>query len=357
MNSLRQKLLIAIASILLLLCGLEGFARIFLGVQPKAERFQLSHELGWEWTPGYDTVETYHGVDYRMTISDQGLRNEEIAVPKPPNTYRIIAVGDSVTEGPGVELSGTFVKLLERSLRTANLARKIEVVNAGIGDYGTQQELIWLRERGLAYEPDLIILDIYLNDSRSFTPPPASVAILHNSFIRRSAFYSFYYNAVRQQRVVQTEASPDFRFRFGQAWESRAWITDSDVLTHVIQEADQDWGLAWNDQSLATIEDNLAQIIQIANNRGIGLLLVIFPVDVQIYTQVDSALGLDRPQQGLVAFAQRQNVPVLDLLPVLRAHRDQDLFYDLAHLKPKTHQLVADAILQALYEHQLVPQP
>jgi len=53
-------------------------------------------------------------------VSSQGLRNEEIPVPKPASVYRAIALGDSITEGGGVELDGTFVKLLERSLQIEN---------------------------------------------------------------------------------------------------------------------------------------------------------------------------------------------------------------------------------------------
>lgn len=357
MSPLRQKLLIATTSVLLLLCGLEGFARVALGVRPTTERFQLSHQLGWEWTPGYDAVETYHGVDYRMTISSQGLRNEEIVLPKPPNTYRIVVLGDSITEGPGVDLSRTFVKLLEQSLQAESPDRIVEVINAGTGDYGTQQELIWLQKRGLAYEPDLVVLDIYLNDSRGFSSPPALIAKLNNFLIPRSAFYILYRNVIRGQMAAQAEASPNFRFRFGETWKSRAWITDSVALTQLIQEADQDWGMAWDCQELERIESGLAQIIQLADQHDFGLLLTIFPVDAQVYAQVDTPLDLDRPQQELVAFAHRHDVPVLDLLPILRDLGTDDLFYDQAHLKPETHHIVADALLQALHEHQLSPSP
>ena len=170
------KLVTALVSILLLLGVAEVCARVGLGVQPKIERFQLDPDLGWEWTPGYDTVETYHGVSYRMRISSQSLRNEEIVVPKPADTYRIIVLGDSITEGPGVEMEGTFSKLLERSLRDVHAGRSMEVINAGTGDYGTEQERIWLETRGLLYQPDLVVLDVYLNDWRDFSRPPALVA-------------------------------------------------------------------------------------------------------------------------------------------------------------------------------------
>jgi hypothetical protein len=53
-RSLRSKLLTALMTVLLLLGGVEATARLALQVQPNLERFQLNHDLGWEWTPGYD---------------------------------------------------------------------------------------------------------------------------------------------------------------------------------------------------------------------------------------------------------------------------------------------------------------
>ncbi len=356
-RDLLYKLLLALGSILLLVVFMEGFARLVLKVQPARERFQLDPQLGWVWTPGYDAFETYHGVTYRMHISRQGLRNEPVAVPKPQDTYRIIALGDSITEGPGVELEGTFAKLLQNDLQSATSDENFEVIDAGTGDYGTEQELIWLRRRGLAYQPDLVIVEVYLNDSRSFSRPAAVIARLHNFFFRHSAFYTYYFNTVRGQRVAHEEAQADFRFRFGQEWEDKAWQTDSQALTRLIEEAGQDWGLAWDSHEIGTIETYLDEMIQLSNQQGFKLLLVLFPVDVQVYARVDTPLGLDRPQQELLAFAQQRSVPALDLLPILRTHQSEDLFYDQAHLKPETHQLVAQAILDALYSYGLIPQP
>jgi len=59
-------------------------------------------------------------------------------------------------------------------------------------------------------------------------------------------------------------------------------MTDSDALTHLIQEADQDWGLAWKDEELARIEDGITQMLQLANEHDFELLVVIFPIDVSL---------------------------------------------------------------------------
>src|SRR5262245_29159034 len=54
--------------------------------------------------------------DYTAYTNALGLRDYEFAEEKPPGTYRIVVVGDSVTFGPGVGLDETFAKRLERKL-------------------------------------------------------------------------------------------------------------------------------------------------------------------------------------------------------------------------------------------------
>lgn len=346
-KQLAANLLISFVAILLMLAVLEGGIRLLFPNHPQPDRFRLTPLLGWEWTPGYHAVEHFKGVDYQMNISEQGLRNEWVAVPKPAGTYRILALGDSITEGPGVELEATLVKRLERLL-AAQQAGRVEVINAGTGDYGTEQELIWLRERGVAYEPDLVILNLYLNDSRSFSPPSPSTAAYNNFLASHSAFFTFWRSLLRQRLVAENLATTDFRFRYLPAWEEGRWRTDSEALTQLIQAADQDWGLAWYDEELLRIEGLLIEMLQLAQANDFELQLVIFPVNVQVYALVDTPLDLTGPQYELVHFAEQQSLPVLDLLPVLRAHNDETLYYDQAHLTARGHQLAAEAIFAAL---------
>jgi lysophospholipase L1-like esterase len=350
-NQLRQNLIIALVGILLLLGGLEGFFRVVLDVRPQVERYQLHSQLDWEWTPGYDAVHNYHGVEYQLTINSHALRNEDVIIPKPPNTYRVIALGDSITAGPGVNLKDTFVKRLERLLQAESPTRPVEIVNAGTNDYGTAQELTWLQERGLSYEPDLVILNVYLNDSLIFRKHTPWMVVPVNFLSRRSAAYYYYRTALRKRLVAQAEMSPGFRFRFQEEWDSGAWKTDSEALTLLIQNANHDFGLAWQENGLVNINQGISQLMQIADEHQFEVLIVIFPVDVQVYTQVDTPLGLERPQNELVAYAQGQNIPVLDVLPLLRTHRTKELFFDRAHLTLEGHQIVAQAIFQVLHQH------
>jgi hypothetical protein len=125
------------------------------------------------------------GVD--VDINSQGLRDHEYSFAKLQGTYRIMMLGDSTTLGWGVPLEATAPKLLERRLNDSRFAGidKFEVINAGIGNYNTVQELAYYETFGKAFEPDLIILMFFIND-------PERVPTERRDFlVRRSYLVAF----------------------------------------------------------------------------------------------------------------------------------------------------------------------
>jgi hypothetical protein len=93
------------------------------------------------------------GVD--VNINSQGLRDYEYSLAKPPETYRIMTLGDSTTLGWGVPLEATVPKLLERELNPGRAPGidRFEVLNAGVGNYNTVQEVTYYETIGKAFDP------------------------------------------------------------------------------------------------------------------------------------------------------------------------------------------------------------
>lgn len=101
-----------------------------------------------------------------VSINSHGLRDREYSEVKPPNVYRVMMLGDSTTFGWGVREEDTAAKFLERKLN-AHLPPgydKVEVINAGVGNYDTVQEVTYYQTRGRAFHPDLVILVFFIND-------------------------------------------------------------------------------------------------------------------------------------------------------------------------------------------------
>lgn len=349
-TTLRTNLSITFLSIFILLLGLELYARWVLDAEPVTERMRLSPTLGWEWTPGYDAIEALASYQFRMQISTQGLRNEEVITPKPEQVFRILSLGDSVTSGIGVDIQDTFSKQLERKLKEKLFPQTFEVINAGTDDYGLRQELIWLETRGLGYQPDLILLNVYLNDAREFSPPPSVIAALDNFLTPRSASYAYYRNWTRNLLGERASKEPGFRFRYKDVLDSRVWVSDQETLTKVIEEANQDWGMAWNAEHLEEMGTVLAEFIEVSRSLNIPLIVTLFPSSVQVYADVETSLGLTTPQGWFSNFAAQYDLLFIDPLPALQNHPSEDLYIDQAHLTVKGHTIIADLILQTLQQ-------
>lgn len=101
---------------------------------------------------------------HRLRTNALGLRGPEIALPKPPDHYRVLMVGDSVVYGWGVDDEDTFVRRLEVEWNGRDDARTYEILNAGHLVYDTVQQLALLRELGPVVQPDLVVLVYVVND-------------------------------------------------------------------------------------------------------------------------------------------------------------------------------------------------
>lgn len=120
-----------------------------------------------------------------VKINSRGLRDREYSLSKDPDDYRILVLGDSMTFGWGVAMEDTYCEVLERMLsdQPAGISgRRVEVVNAGIGNYNTAQEVAYFKQRGVLYEPDMVILGFYINDAEP-TPKPSEGLLARHSYL------------------------------------------------------------------------------------------------------------------------------------------------------------------------------
>lgn len=124
--------------------------------EQKAELWEPARGFGWLHPPGARGrwFDEYGEFSVDVAINSHGLRDVEHDEAKPPGVFRILVLGDSYMEGIQVELEKTFPRVLERELA----ARRVEVINASVADWGTDNQLVYFRERGRRYSPDLVLL-------------------------------------------------------------------------------------------------------------------------------------------------------------------------------------------------------
>jgi lysophospholipase L1-like esterase len=163
--------LVLIATVLTIAC-VEILVRVFwnklngqtvIPLSLKTHRISANPLMGYELVPGSSAYED----DSWYRINQDGIRDRDYTPEKPSGTFRIAAVGDSVTFGFGLELKDTWPKQLERELQKTQ--PHVEVINFGVMGYNTPQEAERIQDKVLKYQPDLIIIDYSLNDIGVFS--------------------------------------------------------------------------------------------------------------------------------------------------------------------------------------------
>lgn len=104
---------------------------------------------------------------YFVNINSKGLREEPFSQNKSSNTVRILVVGDSFTFGTGVNRSDIYTEVVERKLNKEFREKNIQVINAGIPGTGMKDYYLFLKHRGLKYNPDITVIAFINNDQIS----------------------------------------------------------------------------------------------------------------------------------------------------------------------------------------------
>ena len=135
------------------------------------------HRRHEEWTGKYSTYDPIRGWAVMPNVKNmtpfgkgkfvnsnsKGLRGAtEYEYARTPGKTRILVLGDSFTFGTDVSDDETYSHYLEADLPDT------EVLNLGVQGYGQDQMLLYLKEEGVKYHPDVIIvgfatLDTYRN--------------------------------------------------------------------------------------------------------------------------------------------------------------------------------------------------
>lgn len=94
-----------------------------------------------------------------ITTNALGLRSPEIEKSKPEGVTRVLVLGESGAFGETVRDEQLFPRLMETRLNELTKGkRRWEVVNAAAPRYSTWQSYIYLEERGIYLEPDLVLV-------------------------------------------------------------------------------------------------------------------------------------------------------------------------------------------------------
>jgi hypothetical protein len=115
--------------------------------------FEYHPLTGYRFIPGIKARIRHEGGGYLVKVNRAGFRCEHEATPrKPDGVFRILLFGDSYTAGDGVSNHFRFGDILE------SLIPRVEVLNFGLPNSGTDQQYLTWREFAAGLEHDLLLI-------------------------------------------------------------------------------------------------------------------------------------------------------------------------------------------------------
>jgi len=258
-----------------------------------------------------------YGVD--LATNSLGLRDDEYSVAKATGKKRIVVIGDSFTLGWGVEFDQTVCKRLEYMLGRD----EYEVINMGVGNYNSIMEVELFKQKGLQFNPDLVILMFFLNDTEGV---PRGRTRLANAFIGNSYFYAFLFG-----RYVRLKS------RF---------VEDADWKSYYRNLYSRE-----NQENIEAASAAIKDLISLCRRNDIKLLVANIP---ELRNLEDYEFGL--ATDYISGLAEEGGVPFVDLLPSLAVHTPESLWVSREdpHANGKANEIIAQRLNEEIREEMIL---
>lgn len=353
--------------------------------------YQVDKDRGHALIPDFSAWWISEGKGY-ASINNDGLRDQEHSITKPENTYRIAVIGDSFSEAIQLNLEDTFWSKIKQKLSSCNAlkGKTIEVINFGVGDYGTAQELMTLKHHVWKYSPDLVLLQIFtgndiVNNSQALSPQDRFSPFLkkekgnfkldlsfkdsetyqrRDSFARRLVFSLINHSHLLQ---VINEAKRVINFKQEIKANSSATPNNNDIIpaldfdVNLYQEPkNKNWQEAWE-----ITEELLRQINNDVKAKGSNFLAVTISNPSQVYPDLKirdrlyqlGTKNLFYPDERIQKLGQKNGFTVLNLAKSMQEYADKNKVFlhgfdntrlGVGHWNKQGHKLGGEMISEML---------
>lgn len=277
----------------------------------EAKQVSPIEEIGHEHVPKVDTVL----MGAPVSINAIGLRDDAVAVPKPDDTVRVLMLGDSITFGWGVADEERVSERLEAMLSedTALHRRRLEIVNAGVGNYNAAMSVAWYLNHGRALEPDIVVFNYFINDAE---PRPAR----QGGFIRETSAAYVYFAGKVDTAMRLMEERRDWRDYYAALYDSSA-------------------------PGLRAMTESFDRFADATYQDDVPVLFVIYPELREL-----TPYPFQRETDIVAELAREHGWPVVDLLPAVADAAPEDLWVTVPDPHPNGHanELFSNALMAPL---------
>lgn len=288
-------------------------------VKRASENFNVGHEH----RP--NQKETLMGVEFRTNA--HGFRGGDYPLEKSAGAYRVMLLGDSLTVGWGAKEEDLFATRLETSLKEYfkknGIPQTPQVINTGVGNYNTDQQVSFFEWRGRAFKPDMVILNYFINDAEP-TPRQKSPFIIKYSYLamllwgRVDTFRRMYISGERYDNYYANLYRDD----------ADGWRGMKEAIGRLANLSKEEGGFR-------LVVALLPELHAVGPKYGFA----------DIYGKVEKA------SRGVGV------KEVVDLSPRFAGEKPESLWVspDDAHPNGKAHRIIADGLFEYITEHGLLP--
>jgi lysophospholipase L1-like esterase len=308
-NALPARILLAVVSTLLFLAAAEGISRLYY-LERWPYRYLFDEELLWKHRPHWRGLDRG---DVQTEFNSLGLR-ESHELDSPPKVPRLLVIGDSIAYGYALERDETITTRMQALWPERHGGDEIEVVNAGVSGYATEQQTLWMERLAPLIEPTRVVLFFCIGNDIA----PESLARYQ---ARRSSLFNPGFNAMamppsRLQRMTETSALVYALTRFVSRQRRESPSVDPDFPGLRFSPFDRfvELSEAEKDAHYAALRERLAAFERLADAIGAPASIVLFPEQ----EQVEGSQSLESIRRVL-EIALAVGLPTLDLLEAFRA--------------------------------------
>lgn len=291
-------------------------------------------------------------VEFRW--NSRGWHDVDHALEKAPGSKRLLVLGDSYVEGIMVPTEQLLARQVERLL-APHCDHQLEVISLGHSSWGQAEELRCLDEEGLAYDPDVVVLEFLpANDLRNNLPALEQAA--QEDYWGLTPARRLSVSALRS-RVLSLAFACDKLDLALRALRGRVDPIDAGAYQETPAQRPELWAAAW------TRTEELLRAFQARLDlHRAQLVVVVFTSPAEIEARVagtgpvqPGALDVTLPARRITAICQRLGIPCLDLadrfarLPPEERSAIHMLPWD-GHWGPEGHAAAAREVTRFLLE-------
>lgn len=336
------RILLLVVSLLLAMVLGEVIVRAYSAVAfPRM--MKLDDRLGWRHRADCEKAFANEDGESHLYVQDAyGHRPLPETLRSPERTTNVMVLGDSFTEATQVAGDEVYTALL------AEMDPTLNVINTGVGAYGTVQQYLYLRDESEAFDPDLVLLVAYENDltdncmSHSPRIGPRPWATLDGDVVR-------IHEGLDDDEFAAFVAPVPFKMALIRhsylfyAFNDRLWRGWNFERLYAMEEECTERHPS--PKTRAIFLELVDRIHELSHARGAAFALVLIPSNTTVQA------GGDPWHEEVAEHAAASGFGCLSLLPALSAPDAERAYFERdIHWTSKGHRIAADAILPLVQE-------